>query len=108
MHSGDIEFLPTLQAPRHAELLFQFNSSKPEGNIMCTKDDRYYLKAEIANKNLVFSVNDVRTKKPLATAMCRPTSGSQFNDNKWHKVQLVKKNREQVDFFVLKNFFFWC
>ena len=73
---------------------------------MCTKDDRYYLKAEIANKNLVFSVNDVRTKKPLATAMCRPTSGSQFNDNKWHKVQLVKKNREQVDFFVFEEFFF--
>ena len=63
---------------------------------MCTKDEKFYLKAEIINKNLVFSLNDVKTKKSLASAVCKPTSGSQFNDNKWHKVQLIKKNREQV------------
>ena len=96
-NSGDIEFLPSFQAPRQAELSFQFNSSKAEGNIMCTRDDKFYLKAELLNKNLVFSLNDGKTKKSLATVTCKPGSGGQFNDNKWHRVQLVKKSRELVN-----------
>lgn len=65
---------------------------------MCTKDDKFYLKAEMSNKNLVFSLNDVKTKKVLASAICKANGASQFNDNKWHKIQLVKKSRDQVTF----------
>ena len=63
---------------------------------MCTKDEKFYLKAEMSNKNLVFSLNDVKTKKVLSSATCKANGLTQFNDNKWHKVQLIKKSRDLV------------
>jgi hypothetical protein len=98
--------LPSFQAPRQAELTFQFNSSKTDGILMCSKDDKFYLKAEMSNKNLVFSLNDAKTKKVLSSATCKANGVTQFNDNKWHKVHLIKKSRDLVILKILKSFFF--
>ena len=94
--SGDIEFVPYLQPARQAELSFQFNVSRPDGNVMCTRDDNLYLKAELVNQNLIFYLNDVKSKRMLKSVACTPRPGVQFNDNKWHKVQLIKRNRGTV------------
>ncbi len=95
-NSGEIKFVPQMQVGKQAELQFQFNSSKLEGNLVCTRDDNMYLRAEIVNQNIMLTVSDVKSKRILKSVACKPQPGTLFNDNKWHKVNLVKKSRGQV------------
>lgn len=78
------------------ELSFSFNTSKLEGNMLCTKDENVVLKAELKDSGIFLTVTDLRSKRLLKTASCKPNSESQFNDNKLHKVTLSKENRNQV------------
>ncbi len=92
-NSGELEFVPSLTAARHAELRFAFNASRGnDGTIMCTRDDSTSLKAELIGQQLLFSISDVRTRRVLKTLSCR--LAAQRAD--WHKIHLVKKSRNQV------------
>ncbi|CAF0717725.1 unnamed protein product [Brachionus calyciflorus] len=94
VNSGDIEFVPYLSPSKQSELVFQFNTSKPDGSVMCSKDDNYALRGELKGQNFVLSVMELRSKRILKTSSC--PQRSPLNDNKWHKVQLIKKSRSQI------------
>jgi hypothetical protein len=65
--------------------------------MICTKDDNVVLKAELKDSGIFLTIIDLRSKRLLKTASCKPNSGSQFSDNKMHKVTLSKENRNQVN-----------
>jgi hypothetical protein len=47
------------------------------------------------NQNVIFSLNDLKSKKVIKTVGCKYEHGAQFNNN-WHKIHLIKKSRGQV------------
>jgi len=98
LNSGKLEFNPYLptQVDR-AQLNFNFNTSKLEGNLLCTKDDNVVLKAELRDSGIFLTVSDLRSKRILKTASCKPSSqGAHFNDNKLHSVTIKKESRNQL------------
>lgn len=95
-NSGKIEFIPNLPIGKIAEIKLEFNTSKSEGNILCTRDETFFLKAELFNQNIIFSLNDIKSKRVLKSVACKPQHTSQFNDKNWHKIHLIKRSRGQV------------
>lgn len=94
-NSGDIEFTPYLPAARQAELSFQFQP-KSEGNLMCSRDDLLALRVDYKERKLVLTLSDVRSRRVLKTSECQLGAGGSSGEEKWYKVNLVKKSRGQV------------
>jgi hypothetical protein len=108
--AGEIDFTPPppppgQQPPRHAEINFRFNTSRrggadSGGTLLCTRDEQLALKVELKDQKLLLSLYEVAARsaqaRRLIKAVTCQSSQQRFNDNRWHRVQLVKRARNQV------------
>lgn len=51
------------------------------------------LKLELKGSKIQLSLSDMNNRRPTKIIECTASRPLLFNDNKWHKVQLVKKNK---------------
>jgi hypothetical protein len=98
LSAGEIEFIPYLSSQaRQAELSFKFNTSRADaGTIMCTRDDQLAVKVELKDQKLLLSVYEAKSRRFLKAVTCQSARSGSFSDNKWHRVQLVKKSRGSI------------
>ena len=89
--SGDVQFLPLAEkdVPALAEITFSFNATKPEGTIMCTRNDDSVLNVDLKDSHIWISIFDVDSKRRIETVICRANPPQMsYIDQKWHRVQL--------------------
>jgi hypothetical protein len=96
---GSVRFLPQLPANlQQSQLSFQFNTSRSDGLLFLTRNDNTVLRLDLKNGRLQLSASDLNNPRFMKTIDCRQNSQQiQFNDNKWHTVELTKRN-QQVTF----------
>ena len=99
--NGELDFVPSLLPARLSELKFQFNTSRSDaGTIVCTRDEQLALKVELKDQKLHLSVFDAKSRRFIKAA----TFPSQrLNDNRFHRVQLIKKSRGVVTITLDEN-----